>query len=166
MTHDQVEAMTLADRIVIMNGGHIEQVGSPMEVFLEPANTFVASFIGSPPMNLLDGTIEKQDGTVKVRLTGGSGQRFSIPDAFAKNAIEGQTVKLGLRPETCRWKIAMAARFSIAALTLWSRWALKHCCMERRMASHLSPKPKRFMAINALKRRQPAFHRYRPRPRL
>jgi multiple sugar transport system ATP-binding protein len=50
-------------------------------------------------MNLLDGTIEKQDGTVKVRLTGGSGQRFSIPDAFAKNATEGQTVKLGLRPE-------------------------------------------------------------------
>ncbi|KAI1694409.1 ABC transporter domain-containing protein [Ditylenchus destructor] len=99
VTHDQVEAMTLADRIVIMNGGHIEQVGSPMEVFLEPANTFVASFIGSPPMNLLDGTIEKQDGTVKVRLTGGSGQRFSIPDAFAKNATGGQAVKLGLRPE-------------------------------------------------------------------
>ncbi|KJF67566.1 MULTISPECIES: ABC transporter ATP-binding protein [Rhizobium] len=99
VTHDQVEAMTLADRIVIMNGGHIEQVGSPMEVFLEPANIFVASFIGSPPMNLLDGTIEKRDGVVKVALTGGSGQRFSIPEAFAKNATEGQSVKLGLRPE-------------------------------------------------------------------
>ncbi len=99
VTHDQVEAMTLADRIVIMNGGHIEQVGSPMEVFLEPANTFVASFIGSPPMNLLDGTIEKQDGTVKVKITGSAGQRFSVPEAFAKNATEGQQVKLGLRPE-------------------------------------------------------------------
>ena len=99
VTHDQVEAMTLADRIVIMNGGHIEQVGSPMEVFLEPANTFVASFIGSPPMNLLDGIIEKRDGSVKVTLTGGSGQHFSIPEAFAKNATEGQPVKLGLRPE-------------------------------------------------------------------
>lgn len=99
VTHDQVEAMTLADRIVIMNGGHIEQVGSPMEVFLEPANTFVASFIGSPPMNLLDGIIEKQDGNVRVALAGGSGQRFSIPEAFAQNATEGQPVKLGLRPE-------------------------------------------------------------------
>jgi multiple sugar transport system ATP-binding protein len=99
VTHDQVEAMTLADRIVIMNGGNIEQVGSPMEVFLEPANTFVASFIGSPPMNLLDAAIEKRDGHVSAVLAGNAGQRLTIPDAFAKGATEGQTVKLGLRPE-------------------------------------------------------------------
>ncbi len=53
VTHDQVEAMTLADRIVVMRDGHIEQVGTPMHVFNRPANTFVATFIGSPPMNLL-----------------------------------------------------------------------------------------------------------------
>ncbi|CDZ33917.1 ATPase component of ABC-type sugar transporter [Neorhizobium galegae bv. officinalis] len=99
VTHDQVEAMTLADRIVIMNGGNIEQVGSPMEVFLEPANTFVAGFIGSPPMNLLDAVIAKRDGGVKAVLTGDVGQSLSIPDAFAKAATEGQPVKLGLRPE-------------------------------------------------------------------
>ncbi len=99
VTHDQVEAMTLADRIVIMNRGNIEQVGSPMEVFLEPANTFVASFIGSPPMNLLDATIDKQDGRVKAVIAGSSGQSLTIPDAFAKNATQGQSVKLGIRPE-------------------------------------------------------------------
>jgi multiple sugar transport system ATP-binding protein len=99
VTHDQVEAMTLADRIVIMNGGNIEQVGSPMEVFLEPANTFVASFIGSPPMNLFDAVIDKRDGVTKAVIAGGSGQGLTIPDAFAKNATEGQSVKLGIRPE-------------------------------------------------------------------
>lgn len=99
VTHDQVEAMTLADRIVIMNGGRIEQVGAPMDVFLEPANTFVASFIGSPPMNLLDGKIEKQNGQVTVRLSGQDGQSILIPDDFARHASEGQPVKLGLRPE-------------------------------------------------------------------
>ncbi|PKA45152.1 ABC transporter ATP-binding protein [Rhizobium sullae] len=99
VTHDQVEAMTLADRIVIMNGGNIEQIGSPMEVFLEPANTFVAGFIGSPPMNLLDAVIAKRGGGVKAVLTGNTGQSLSIPDAFAKAAAEGQPIKLGLRPE-------------------------------------------------------------------
>ena len=55
VTHDQVEAMTLADRIVVMNDGYIEQIGTPMELFTNPANTFVASFIGSPPMNQMPG---------------------------------------------------------------------------------------------------------------
>ncbi|WP_320188332.1 ABC transporter ATP-binding protein (plasmid) [Agrobacterium rosae] len=99
VTHDQVEAMTLADRIVIMNGGNIEQVGSPMQVFLDPANTFVASFIGSPPMNLLDAVVEKRDGGAKAVLSGDGAQRLTIPDAFAKAAIDGQPIKLGLRPE-------------------------------------------------------------------
>ena len=62
VTHDQVEAMTLADRIVVMNDGHIEQVGTPMEVFNHPLTTFVATFIGSPPMNLLPGTIDGESG--------------------------------------------------------------------------------------------------------
>ncbi|NIU61492.1 MAG: sn-glycerol-3-phosphate ABC transporter ATP-binding protein UgpC, partial [Pseudomonas stutzeri] len=53
VTHDQVEAMTLADRMIVMNAGHIEQFGTPEEVYNQPATTFVAGFIGSPPMNLL-----------------------------------------------------------------------------------------------------------------
>lgn len=54
VTHDQVEAMTMADRIAVMNNGRIQQVGTPLDLFLKPSNTFVASFIGSPPMNLID----------------------------------------------------------------------------------------------------------------
>ena len=71
VTHDQIEAMTLADRVVVMNKGIVQQVGSPTEIYDNPANTFVASFIGSPAMNLIDGTM---DGGVftgdKVRITG------------------------------------------------------------------------------------------------
>ena len=59
VTHDQVEAMTLADRIVVMNDGNIEQVGTPMELFMNPANTFVAGFLGSPPMNQLNGILNE-----------------------------------------------------------------------------------------------------------
>ena len=99
VTHDQIEAMTLADRIVIMNGGHIEQVGSPMDVFLEPANTFVASFIGSPPMNLIDATVSFASGAPRGVIAGAESQSLALPSAFAANVTEGQTVKLGIRPE-------------------------------------------------------------------
>ncbi|MEJ6399517.1 ABC transporter ATP-binding protein [Yoonia sp. 208BN28-4] len=90
VTHDQVEAMTMADRIVIMKDGHIQQVGTPAEVFHKPANTFVARFIGAPSMNLLDGTLT--DG--KVQLAGDYG--VALP------ALAGQTngaVQLGVRPD-------------------------------------------------------------------
>jgi len=99
VTHDQVEAMTLADRIVIMNGGYIEQVGTPMEVFLRPANTFVASFIGSPPMNLIDASVRSIDGALHGIVSGDTEQALRLPEAFARNASEGQAVKLGIRPE-------------------------------------------------------------------
>ena len=90
VTHDQVEAMTLADRIVIMDKGRIQQQGSPAEVYAWPASTFVASFIGSPPMNLLDGTIE------------GSG--FRHPAGYVPQvgpAPPGPAI-LGQRPEDLR----------------------------------------------------------------
>lgn len=90
VTHDQVEAMTLADRIVVMNDGAIEQVGTPMELFNNPANTFVASFLGSPPMNQMKGTLTAtgvQIDNVEIRLAGAS----------AANA--GRDVIVGIRPE-------------------------------------------------------------------
>ncbi|TIQ01583.1 MAG: sugar ABC transporter ATP-binding protein, partial [Mesorhizobium sp.] len=59
VTHDQIEAMTMADKIVVMRDGRIEQVGAPLELFDRPANLFVAGFIGSPAMNLLKGTVKK-----------------------------------------------------------------------------------------------------------
>ena len=97
VTHDQVEAMTLADRIVVMRNGHIEQVGQPMQLFQNPANTFVAGFIGSPPMNLVPARIVKSGDVLKVRLN----DQLSIPiPAKEGMAIEAETdVIMGLRTE-------------------------------------------------------------------
>ena len=93
VTHDQVEAMTLADRIVVMKDGYIEQVGTPMEVFNHPVNTFVASFIGSPPMNLIPGRI---DGTSVVFADDTS---VAVPDRLADRVRDGQEVIFGIRPD-------------------------------------------------------------------
>jgi multiple sugar transport system ATP-binding protein len=93
VTHDQVEAMTLADRIVVMKDGHIEQVGTPMEVFNHPVTTFVATFIGSPPMNLLPGTIEG----ATVRLADGTG--VPVPERLKEYVRNGMAVQLGIRPD-------------------------------------------------------------------
>ncbi len=97
VTHDQVEAMTLADRIVVMRNGNIEQVGQPMQLFQNPANTFVAGFIGSPPMNLVPARIVKSGDALKVRLN----DQFTIPiPAKEGMAIEAETdVIMGLRTE-------------------------------------------------------------------
>ncbi|WP_027051583.1 ABC transporter ATP-binding protein [Mesorhizobium erdmanii] len=90
VTHDQIEAMTMADKIVVMRDGRIEQVGAPLELFDRPANLFVAGFIGSPSMNLLKGIVRK--GGVDV-----AGTLFPIP---ANSAVEeGRSVVYGVRPE-------------------------------------------------------------------
>ena len=92
VTHDQVEAMTLADQVVVMNAGRIEQVGPPTEVYRRPASTFVATFIGSPPMNLLSGLVVG-DGMIEV-ATG-----CVTFDAGSFNAPGGSTLQVGLRAE-------------------------------------------------------------------
>lgn len=94
VTHDQVEAMTLADRIVVMNAGRIEQVGMPMELFLNPANTFVAGFLGSPPMNQIEAVVTSGSHGPVARF---GEQSLLLPDAFA--AHEGREIILGIRPE-------------------------------------------------------------------
>jgi multiple sugar transport system ATP-binding protein len=98
VTHDQIEAMTMADVIVILRDGVIEQVGRPMEIYDKPANLFVAEFIGSPAMNLLRGEIAGADGRPKVRLA--DGLLIDAPPAGA--AKPGQKVVLGVRPEHLR----------------------------------------------------------------
>ena len=95
VTHDQVEAMTLADRIVVMRDGYIEQTGAPEHVYDRPANTFVASFIGSPAMNMLPGTLGP-DGT--IALEGGVTVRHDQDLA----AQTGHSVLYGIRPEDLR----------------------------------------------------------------
>lgn len=92
VTHDQVEAMTLADRIVLMRDGHIVQVGTPLDLFNTPADTFVATFIGSPPMNLLDGVVQGS----KIVLQDGT--TFPAP-ATVGPLQEGQGIKFGFRAD-------------------------------------------------------------------
>ena len=90
VTHDQVEAMTLADRIVVMNDGRIEQVGTPMELFNHPANTFVAGFLGSPPMNQIKGTLTE------------TGAKIGDAEVKIDGSVKGQAgrdVIVGIRPE-------------------------------------------------------------------
>jgi len=94
VTHDQVEAMTLADRLVVMNGGRVEQVGTPGEIYTRPASRFVATFVGAPAMNILEGTVEL-DG---LSLLGGS-RRL----AMARTGLPvGTKVAMGIRPEAVR----------------------------------------------------------------
>jgi multiple sugar transport system ATP-binding protein len=95
VTHDQVEAMTLADKIVIMKDGNIEQIGSPEEVFARPRNLFVASFIGSPAMNLIEMTVESQGGRAVLK---GAEITIPAPSGAAGKIKVGQRVTVGIRP--------------------------------------------------------------------
>jgi multiple sugar transport system ATP-binding protein len=95
VTHDQIEAMTMGDQIVVMKDGHIEQTGSPLELYDRPANTFVAGFIGSPAMNFLPGTLRRSGGAANVELADGT--RVAAP--LSASGADGQPVLLGTRPE-------------------------------------------------------------------
>jgi multiple sugar transport system ATP-binding protein len=97
VTHDQVEAMTLADRIVVMRDGHVEQVGTPSEVFDTPANVFVAGFIGSPPMNQLEAVVASEAGAPVARL--GDGVAVPLSPEMAGRLTAGQAIVLGFRPD-------------------------------------------------------------------
>ena len=98
VTHDQVEAMTLGDRVVVMKDGWIQQVGEPMELYGKPANRFVAGFIGSPAMNFADVTINEANGALVAEATG---FRIHVPPAqhASLKPFKGQRVTLGVRPE-------------------------------------------------------------------
>jgi len=96
VTHDQVEAMTLADRMLVLNKGRTEQIGAPLEVYNKPATAFVAGFIGSPPMNLIEGEISADGAT----LTRNGEVRVRLPKAApAMSAMAGRNVLLGVRPD-------------------------------------------------------------------
>ncbi|MEO1200467.1 MAG: sn-glycerol-3-phosphate ABC transporter ATP-binding protein UgpC [Pseudomonadota bacterium] len=94
VTHDQTEAMTLADRIIVLNGGVIEQIGTPQEIYRHPETRFVAEFIGSPPMNLLDGEVLADP----LRFVSRNGLSIGLPERFAGFAGT-DSVTLGIRPE-------------------------------------------------------------------
>ena len=105
VTHDQVEAMTMGDRIAVMNRGVLQQIGTPQEVYRRPANVFVATFLGAPPMNMIDGALASIDGEWRFR-----GQNIDVPlsaDVLSAPELAHEVdatgeVKLGLRPEHIR----------------------------------------------------------------
>jgi multiple sugar transport system ATP-binding protein len=101
VTHDQVEAMTLGSRVVVMKDGWIQQVGEPMEIYAKPQNRFVAGFIGSPSMNFIPVTVTDGSGALFAEA---GGIRIKVPPAKAQSLMpyKGQGVTLGVRPEDLR----------------------------------------------------------------
>jgi multiple sugar transport system ATP-binding protein len=99
VTHDQVEAMTLAERIVVMRDGYIEQIGSPNDVYNHPQSVFVAGFIGAPTMNFIRANLEDSDGGLALDL--GDGNVLAVPSALAERygPLKGKDLILGIRPE-------------------------------------------------------------------
>ncbi|HEV2220596.1 MAG TPA: sn-glycerol-3-phosphate ABC transporter ATP-binding protein UgpC [Casimicrobiaceae bacterium] len=97
VTHDQIEAMTMADRIVVMRDGIVEQIGDPLELYDAPVNTFVAGFIGSPAMNLVPGIARTGGASPGVEFEGGA--RLPLPRTA--RAVDGRRVLYGMRPEHC-----------------------------------------------------------------
>jgi multiple sugar transport system ATP-binding protein len=98
VTHDQIEAMTMGDRIVIMLDGSVQQVGAPMDIYQRPANRFVAGFIGSPPMNFFSARLAWEDAQLELR---GQGLRISLPadKAVRLGRTPGEDILVGIRPE-------------------------------------------------------------------
>jgi len=105
VTHDQIEAMTMADKIVVMKDGVVEQTGGPLELYDRPANTFVAGFIGSPAMNLLPGTVQRNGSGLAVVFANGD----RLPLAEGAAVQESQPVLFGIRPEHCSIGPSMSA---------------------------------------------------------
>lgn len=106
VTHDQIEAMTMADRIVVMNNGLVQQVGPPLELYDRPANIFVAGFIGSPGMNFLPATFSKSGRAEAVLV---DGQKLRLPDGLPLS--DGAAIMVGLRPE----HLALSAEEGLSA---------------------------------------------------
>ncbi len=96
VTHDQVEAMSLGDRVAVLQDGQVVQVGSPTEIYNNPANRFVGSFIGNPPMNFLRATVDLDDGALRIE-----GAKLSAPAAYRRALAQqrGEEVLVGIRPE-------------------------------------------------------------------
>ena len=97
VTHDQIEAMTLADKIVILKDGYIQQVGTPVEVFEQPTNRFVASFIGNPPINILEAEVSVNDTGAHICFG-----TLSLPAQLPEECVDGQKVLAGIRPDAVK----------------------------------------------------------------
>lgn len=127
VTHDQVEAMAMGDRIVVMSAAVVQQVGTPAQVYHNPANLFVANFIGSPGMNLVAG--KYADGV--VHLEGGSG--YAVPDAWQPalaTTLPGDDVVVGFRPEAAQVSATGAIRGTVYTSDLHGAYTMLHASLE------------------------------------
>jgi len=129
VTHDQVEAMTLADRIVVMRDGRIEQTGTPMELFLNPVSTFVASFLGSPPMNMIEArVVAGADGPAAEF----GGQQLALAKLPSIENSVGHAVTIGVRPEyvtTVNGEAKGAVHFEVDLIETLGSEALIHATL-------------------------------------
>ena len=101
VTHDQIEALTLSTRIAVMNGGYVQQLGTPQEIYDDPANIFVATFIGSPAMNVVPATVVMENGRLSAQIVLADGSKACLPFSQKNLArYEGREILLGIRPET------------------------------------------------------------------
>jgi ABC-type sugar transport system ATPase subunit len=135
VTHDQVEAMTLADRIVVLRDGRIEQIGEPLDLYRNPVNEFVAGFIGSPTMNFLPGLISVNGSGTSITLSDGT----SLPLPKATKAKHGEMCRVGVRPEHLRIdkKGPLSARVKVveqlgATSYVYADWCGQALCIEAR----------------------------------
>jgi multiple sugar transport system ATP-binding protein len=127
VTHDQEEAMALADRIVVMHEGIIRQIGTPDEVYNDPADDFVAGFVGEPPMNFVEGSIMKQDGVWAFEA---KGQSFALPEIWQPvgEALPGQ-IKLAIRPHYIDADLESSAAYDFQGEVFLSENLQDHCIL-------------------------------------
>jgi len=154
VTHDQVEAMTLADRLIVMNAGAADQIGTPMDVYERPASVFVAGFIGSPAMNFLAAKVGIDQKSVELAGTGTA--RIELPLARPTSAVGGTPVALGVRPEHLQPAADGALEFEVelaeplgADTLLHGRFGQARELVTVRQGGHVQAKPgerRRFQA--------------------
>jgi multiple sugar transport system ATP-binding protein len=122
VTHDQVEAMTLGDRIAVLDKGRLQQVGTSEELYFRPANVFVAGFMGSPSMNMTDAEVS-DDGGLTVVV---DGNHWPVPGRTELTKYNGKKLVLGLRPDAFVWPPADGPRVTVKALAVESLGSEKH----------------------------------------
>jgi multiple sugar transport system ATP-binding protein len=131
VTHDQIEAMAMGDRIVVMNTAVVQQIGTPTEVYYNPANLFVAKFIGSPGMNLVQGNFTEG----VIHLPGGN--QYPLPDGWKNSIARGENVIIGFRPESAHVKPDGALKGEVYASDMQGSYAMLHVNMDGENVVHL-----------------------------
>lgn len=131
VTHDQIEAMAMGDRIVVMSAAVVQQVGTPTEVYYNPSNLFVAKFIGSPGMNLVQGNFS--DGA--VRLPGEN--QYALPDGWKNSLTRGENVIVGFRPESAQLNVEGKLHGEVYASDMLGAYSMLHVNMEGDNVVHL-----------------------------